>query len=62
MQEASPETLRWPRRCKARHHDITQAANLCRNLGSGDIVVEDRAPYFPGFEKILNASMGQHIA
>lgn len=28
---------------KARHHDITQAVNLCRNLGSGDIVVEDRA-------------------
>ena len=28
---------------KARHHDITQATNLCRNLGPGDIVVEDRA-------------------
>ena len=28
---------------KAKHHDITQATNLCRNLGSGDIVVEDRA-------------------
>lgn len=28
---------------KAKHHDIAQATNLCRNLGPGDIVVEDRA-------------------